>query len=300
MTVPYRIQVAGDLALEDQQHLYSVINSVFAKVDRIFNEWNSDSEISVFNSLPAHQPMRLSPPLHQFLQDVDHYVALTEGRFDPTVGPLVDLWRTSLDQSRIPSAAARESIQEQIGWQQLEIGLETISKKTAQCGLSLSGVAKGHCVDMLVETLKQEGYPNVYVEWGGEIRCNGEHPEGRSWSVFVSKLGDSDPNNALAIVALNNSAIATSGDYLQQWRVLDDTFEPRTYSHIINPATGIPIEVKPGRIASATVMAPTCALADALATAAMLFDSIEEAQQWTQKIQQEVPGTAFWLVVRED
>ena len=156
--------------------------------------------------------------------------------------------------------------------------------------------------DFAVESLNQAGFPDVFVEWGGEIRATGQHPDGRPWNIFISRLGDLDPRHAIAFVSLNNEAIASSGDYLQNWTVRTGGLcsSQNTYCHIMDPWTFQPLKIEKNTIASASVSAPTCAFADGLATAAMLFSSIEEAKAWSEKIREKHPEVAFWFAVREE
>ena len=137
------------------------------------------------------------------------------------------------------------------------------------------------------------------MEWGGEIRTAGTHPEGRPWRVFISRLGNPDPSTAIDTLDLNDMSLATSGDYHQSWKVTDGTGEHR-YTHVIDPRTHQAVEVGPQTIASVSVLAPKCMVADALATAAMLSPTNEEAIQWTRRMQARLQGTAFWLVNHEN
>lgn len=298
MTIPYRIVVGKALTLGEKQKVEKVIAEGFADIDAIYNEWNPDSEVSRLNSLGTGEEVALSQELEELLDETDKVVALTAGRFDPTVAPLVQLWKSALSQGEVPSHHSMAQVAPAVGWSRITYGNGTFSKENALTSLNFGGIAKGYAVDMLVQRLKVAGYPDLYVEWGGEIAVAGQHPEGRPWTVFVSFLGNSDPSQAIARIALNDNAIATSGDYLQQW-VVNDGEGSKTYTHIIDPQKQEPIEVTGKHVASATVVAPTCALADALATAAMLFDTAEEAQEWAIEVQEKVPGTAFWLVTRE-
>ncbi|MBA3815087.1 MAG: FAD:protein FMN transferase, partial [Parachlamydiaceae bacterium] len=160
------------------------------------------------------------------------------------------------------------------------------------------------CVDRLVENLSKKGFTDVYVEWGGEIHCQGQHPEKRPWTVFVSRLGNTDPSQAIAVLAINNSSIATSGDYLQNWTInshvsLLNENNATTFFHIFDPKTLRPLESSLTSIASASVTAPSCAFADGLATTAMMFPTLGEAEVWANTIKEKYPEISFWLVNRQ-
>ena len=130
----------------------------------------------------------------------------------------------------------------------------------------------------------------------------GQHPEGRDWKIFISRLGDPNPENAIAQLSLKDQAIATSGDYLQQWTIAKDPAkkEQITYFHVLDPLTHSLLTSEKGKVTSASVMASTCAFADGLATVAMMFSDGIEAHRWAEQIQQQYPETQFWLITRDE
>lgn len=276
MTIDYQIVIGH---VQDKQEVEKTIQAVFSEVDRIYNRFNPNSELSRLNKGPANTPLPLSKELEAFLFFTDTCVKLTEGRFDPTIEPLIHLKNFDEIEALLPA----------IGWHHIHIENGFFWKDTPRVSLDLSGIAKGYAVDLLIERL---GYPDLLVEWGGELAARGQHPSGRPWRAYITRLQDNDPSHAIAVVELHNQALATSGDYQQSWEQ-----DGKTYSHIINPLTGYPLEITPDSIAACSVLAPTCALADALATSGMLFASREEAKEWALKLND--PEIAFWFVSRE-
>lgn len=274
-----------------------VIDKTFLEIDEVYNKWNPQSEISRINALPAQTPHILSPSLARFLEKTDVLVKLSGGRFDPTVEPLQQLWKDKLMQGKIPSIAEVEGLRPCIGWHTLHLSNGILIKKEGATKLDLGGIAKGYCVDLLIERLHQLGLDHLYVEWGGEIRTLGRHPSGRPWRVFITRLGNPDPAHALATIELVDSALATSGDYFQNWTITTREGAERSYCHVFNPHTLSPLEVKPGSIASASLLAPDCMTADALAKVLMLFDTQAEAMAWFEELQQRYPllALACWI-----
>ncbi|MCB1107484.1 MAG: FAD:protein FMN transferase [Chlamydiia bacterium] len=143
----------------------------------------------------------------------------------------------------------------------------------------LDGMLKGFTIDKLVERLTEKGYIHLYVEWGGDIRVNGSHPSGRKWQLLLDN----------EVIKLEDSALATSGCKEQTWTV-DET----VYTHIINPMTGNMVKVENGMVHQVSVRAPTCALADALATAGMACETFEEASKFAQEMKEEY-DVDFWI-----
>jgi len=293
MTMNYRILIGHPLSLSEQNFVQGAISHVFDDVDAVYNKWNPASELSHLNRLPAEERVRLSPSLEKFFLETQEVVHLTEGKFDPTIETIQQIWRNAFDKNQLPTQDSIAKAHAATGWKLIHFSDHYFWKDSNQTQLDLGGIAKGLAVDLLVEKLKTR-FANVFVEWGGEIRTCGEHPDHRPWKIFVSHFGSHDPAKALATIEMHNEAIATSGDYLQNW-----TIDQVTYSHIIDPKTGKPLIALPSRISSASVRAPTCVLADGLATAAMLFEDLPHAKTWAQELERINPALAFWLVTQD-
>ncbi len=298
MTIDYHISIGDRLSAQKKDQVQKIIHATFQEIDSIYNKWNPSSEISHLNQLSAHTPYSLSPQLYQFLQRLNELVALSEGRFDPTIEPLQQLWKNRLAEGTFPSRQEIEELKPCLGWHTIHFANGTFYKEDGRTQLDLGGVAKGLCVDLLIDRLHQAGLQHLFVEWGGEIRTLGFHPSRRPWQVYISQLDNPDPSQAIAHLELTNRALATSGDYYQYWTVLTATGEEKAYCHIFNPLTLEPLEIKPGSVASASLLALDCVTADALAKVLMLFDTIEEAQAWLKTLQQQHPYLACWIATR--
>ncbi|HHB77310.1 MAG TPA: FAD:protein FMN transferase [Desulfobulbus sp.] len=179
----------------------------------------------------------------------------TEGAFDVTVLPLVKLQQSG----KVPD---RSSIREALaltGFHHLTIGEKKITLARAGMGITLDGIGKGYIVDQGVEALRQNGFGSAYVEAGGDLMVTGNKPGNQPWRIGIRNPRPS--SGELMVLKTSNHAVATSGDYMQAYAA--------DYSrhHIVNPRTGY----SPPELASATITAPTVALADGLATAAMVM-----------------------------
>ncbi|MCH9609477.1 MAG: hypothetical protein S4CHLAM45_09990 [Chlamydiales bacterium] len=271
MDMPLCVQV------EKKGDLDSIINQTFDEVDRIYNNWNPSSEISDINNLKAFELFEVSPQLALFLGKVDQIVHLTEGRFDPTVNALQKLWKKELKRGKIPSDEQIATAQEGLGWSKVHLKGSTLYKENSQTTLDLSGIAKGYAVDLLAERLYDAGFKSVYVNWGGEIRTLGLHPSGREWRIAL--LGTE-------VVKTINQAIATSGSYLQLWKV-----EGKFYTHLIDPFKKEPLYNHP--LSSASVLLEDCMTADAIATTLMLFNSVSEGEEWFKR---HFPHGEAWII----
>lgn len=301
MTMEYRIIIGKTLTNKEKGIVEKVISETFEEANRIYNNWNLDSELSQINRMQSQIQVQLSPLLRDLIGITDEIVKKTRGLYDPTITPALQLWKKAFQTKTSPSKNEIESLKKIIGWHNVHIDDRGFfSKDHDAISLDLGGVAKGYCVDLLIKNLQKVGFEHVYAEWGGEISAVGNHPSGRPWNIYISNLKNSDPSQAIDTISLYNRAVATSGDYLQQWHILDEsTGDNVIYTHIIDPTTLYPIKITETNICSATVMAPTCAIADGLATAAMLFNSMEEITEWIKEIQNESPEIQFWIIQRQ-
>ncbi len=298
MTIDYHITIGDPLTASQTAYVQHVIDSSFQEVNDIYNKWNENSELSGLNKLQAYTKVKLSAQLYRFLSRTQDLVKLSDGRFDPTIEPIQKLWKEKLGLRQVPSLQEIENLRPCIGWNTLHIEEGLFYKEDSRTQLDLGGIAKGYCVDLIVEKLHQTGINNLYVEWGGEIRTLGFHPSNRPWCVYISRLDNSDPAVAIAKVNLINQSLATSGDYFQHFDIIDDKGEKKTYCHVFNPLTLAPLEIKPGSVASASLLAKDCMTADALAKVLMLFDSTEEAQAWIHERQKQIPELSCWIITR--
>lgn len=298
MTINYHISIGDTMSMAKKDEVEEIISATFNEVDAVYNKWNPDSELSRINRHPAHTPFVLSSELSRFLERLDHYVKLSEGRFDPTIEPMQTRWQECLEQGTIPSDEEIHALKPCIGWHTLHFANGTLIKEDSRTQLDLGGAAKGLCVDLLIERLHAAGLEHLYVEWGGEIRTLGKHPSGRSWRVYISRLDNPDPSAAITQLDLNDRALATSGDYFQNWTVKTQEGTVETFSHIFNPLTLRPLQCRPGSVASASLLAKDCVTADALAKVLMLFETADEASKWLAGLQTDDPELACWLVTR--
>ena len=223
-------------------------------LERQLSRHDGGSEIATLNRTGAlTQPsldLRTVLELARFISDK------TKGAFDVTVLPLVKLQQSG----RVPDQEAINEALALTGFQHLSIGAKKITLARAGMGVTLDGIGKGYIVDQGVETLRQSGFGNAYVEAGGDLMVTGRKPGDKPWRIGIKNPRPS-ASGQLVVLKTSNHAVATSGDYMQAY---DADYSRH---HIVNPKTGY----SPPELASATITAPTVALADALATAAMVM-----------------------------
>ncbi len=234
------------------------IGQVLDRVIAQMSTWEPGSVLSRFNSAPKGTWHDLPDDLFTVMAYALDMADDSDGAFDPTVGPLVNLWGFGPDGKRdAPPAADRiaETLA-RCGWRRL--ALDRAGRRALQPGglhVDLSGIAKGHAVDLLARQMQGAGIGSYLAEIGGELHGHGVKPDGSPWwTALETPAGIASET----IVALHGLSAATSGDY----RKFFMKGEAR-YSHTIDPRTGRPVT---GNVTSITVLHPDCMHADALAT----------------------------------
>lgn len=255
MGTHYNVKVIGDVA----EGLGERIQAELDAVDRAMTTYDPDSELNRLNATPVGESMPLSPPLAEVLDQAWSVYRLTDGAFDPTVGPLVDLWGFGPEYQgdRVPSEDEIGRLLGRVGYGRLRLSTKGATRN-ADIRLDLSAIAKGYGVDRVAQLLDSEDVGNYLVEVGGEMRLSGVNAEGGPWRVAI-ETPDPLGRSVHRVMSVTNAAVATSGNYRNFFEI-----NGRRYSHTLDPRTGYPVD---HQLASVTVVDDNAARADALATA---------------------------------
>lgn len=226
--------------------------------------WQDDSDLSVFNRADANTWHTLPAAFFTVLQCALKIALETNGAFDPTIGPLVNLWGFGPEGQRNspPNIDAVKTLHANCGWQKLQ--LDSHGSRALQPGnvyVDFSGIAKGYSVDRVAHALEDTGIENYLIEVGGELYGAGIKPDGQPWWIALETPPKAE-TVAESVVALHGLAVATSGDYRRYFE-----HEGQHYAHTIDPRLGFPIDRASNALVSVTVLHAECMLADALATA---------------------------------
>ena len=259
MGTTYHVTVVADQPAPDD--LAKRIDAVLDIVDHSMSTYKAASELSQFNDLAVGSSQQISADFARVLAVSKTVWERSGGAFDPTVGPLVDLWGFGpIATDVVPEQEQIDEAKAELGFQYLIFNNSELAQ-SKQVRLDLSAVAKGYAVDLVADLLEMLALPDYLVEVGGEMRLSGSNPEGMPWRVAI-ELPSLMPQ-VERIIGVQDMAVATSGDYRNY-------FEQQgvRYSHTIDPRTGRPITHS---LASVTVLAEQCADADAWATAFMVL-----------------------------
>jgi FAD:protein FMN transferase len=248
----------------------AALQAAVDEVDAQMSTWKPDSDLMRLNAAPVGDwvaaPARLTEVLRLGLEigrasggafDIGMGDAVTAWGFGPTAAT-PDRIRTAMRTDRVPAHDALE----------IDAG-NGLVRKTSPLALDLNGIAKGYGVDRLAETVRDQGIIDALVGIDGEMRALGLRPDGQAWTIAV-EAPDAGRRAPHSMLALQDAAVATSGDY-RHWVEVRGC----RLSHTMDPRRGAPVLAAP---ASVTVVAKTCAEADAWATALMARGSLECAK----------------------
>ena len=261
MGTTYRVLVRSESAGFDAAKLHKMIDQELIYINKLMSTYDVNSEISRFNRSAQITPFKLSSETTEVLAFSLQLARQTQGAFDPTVSPLVNLWGFGPVRSdaKIPPADAISRVRAEIGFDALALdATDNTLRSQLPRQLDLSAVAKGYAVDRLAAILIEAGLSHFLVEVGGELVARGTKFEDVPWRVAIESP---DPVNRgiFKALSLRDKAVATSGDYR-------NFFESngQRYSHTLDPRTGSPVD---HTTVSVTVLADTAMVADGWATA---------------------------------
>jgi thiamine biosynthesis lipoprotein len=283
----YTLKLAGrpDAGLAERAH--GAVREALASVEAGMSAYLADSELSRFNRHASPAPFGLSADMFAVLALAQQVARESAGAFDATVAPAVDAWGFGPGRAhRVVDGAERQRLSQRIGHERLALDPATRSAAKAHPGLAvdLSGIAKGYGVDRAAAALDALGIARYMVEAGGEVRTRGTNAQGEAWRIGIERP-DAVPPRPHFVVPLEGRALATSGDY----RIYFER-DGRRFCHEIDPASGAPVD---HALASASVVAPTCAYADAMATALMVMGPVRGPAFAAER------GLAAYFIVRE-
>lgn len=268
-SVIYEATNNEDVQIELEKHLKNTIGNSLST-------YNPNSVISRINS--NDKSVVTDNDFETVFRCAQEVSQITNGAFDMTVAPLVNLWGFGFTNKDSISPEKIDSILAITGYHTVELKTHRLLKQFPQTMLDASAIAKGYAVDKASSFLESKGIVNYMVEIGGEIYCKGVNSSGKKWHLAIEKPIDdvyAQERAVRTVLAISNKAVATSGNYRQFYEK-----DGKKYSHTINPKTGYPVD---HNLLSATIIADNCMKADAYATACMVL-GVEKSKELSRKI----------------
>jgi thiamine biosynthesis lipoprotein len=251
-------------ASEDMQ---SELEAEMEQFNTSLSTYSNSSTISRFNQ-SGTEPFDLGndPWMEKMVEESLRFSKLSDGAFDITVAPLVDLWGFGPKAKTEPTQAKVDSIKQFVGYTRIQLKNKQLRKTDPRIQLDCGAIAGGYASDIIAGYLAKKGVRNYMVEIGGEVVLAGQNPKGSKWRIGINKPVDdstSSNNEIERLLLLTDKALSTSGNY-RSFYVKDG----KKYAHTIDPKTGYPVQHS---LLSATILANNCFTADALATACMVM-----------------------------
>jgi thiamine biosynthesis lipoprotein len=229
-------------------------------VDRTMTRFSDASDVGRLNLGGARGPVAVSPETAAVLEEALRWAGTTGGSFDPCLGLAIGLWDVNRRHEPPPAAAVRRLAGRRL-YRALDVDIWRGSRvarfSDGDVAVDLGGIAKGYAVDRAVAALRGRGIDRAFVNAGGDLYAMGASEDGDPWQVGIQLA--SDPSRIGRVIAVEDAAVATSGDYFQGFR-----HGGRRYHHILDPDSGEPRATDGEGL---TIMAPRCLDADAAATA---------------------------------
>jgi thiamine biosynthesis lipoprotein len=236
-----------------------------ARIDSLMSTYRPDSEISRFNQRAETSPFTVSPEMIEVFDAARSVSETSGGAFDVTVAPLVRAWGFGPDGAPQPPPTDEiERLRQRVGYRAIEIdpAANTLRKTRPDVTADLNGIAQGYTVDKIAADFDSLGEENYMIEIGGEVNARGHNARGIPWQIGIERPVVNVREIGL-VLPISNTAVSTSGDY-RKYREIGGV----RISHTIDPRSGKPIQHK---LASVTIVHPSCALADAYCTAIMVL-----------------------------
>lgn len=268
----YAITYLSDRELDFQKE----IDSVFEAVNKSMSTYRPDSDISRINN--GDSTVRIDQMFRDVFELSKEINKITNGYFDPTVGGLVNAWGFGPGEEIRMDSLKVDSLLKLVGFDKVSVTENNrIKKRYPNIYFDFNAIAKGYAIDRLALFLDQKGIQDYLVEVGGEVVAKGENRiKEKEWAVGIEDPQVLDSRKLKKIISLKDRALASSGNY-RKYRI--DPKTGKKYVHTINPKTGY---TKNSNVLGASVVASTCATADAYATAFMAMDLDESIKLLVQ------------------
>ena len=287
MGVPFRIVLYATNASAANKAAEAAVGRI-ARLNDILSDYDTDSELSRLSRTAGQgHAVPVSDDLWFVLKGAQELSARSDGAFDVTVGPVVNLWRKARREKKLPRPDLLVEARAAVGWRKLELDPRhhTANLLAPNMKLDLGGIAKGYALDEALKVLRAQGVTHALITGGGDMVAGEAPPDQKGWRIELAPL---DVTNAppADFVWLRHAALATSGDVFQHIEI-----DGKRYSHIVDPRTGVGLTDH----SLVSVIARDGTMADSLATAVSVL-----GPQQGLKLIESTPGAAARIVRQPD
>lgn len=269
------------------QYTESLEEEIDAQLDYFYHLFNAFDSTSVISRVNRGEPVEVDTLFQKVFNRAQEVAALTDGAYDITCAPLINLWGFGFKDGDTVTAAAIDSVRAFIGYEKVHLEGNRVVKADPRVILNMSSIADGTVCDMIAAMFESKGIRNYMVEFGGEMRVKGLNPSGEAWRLGITKPTDDSTGLNQELQQIIRfpmpRGMATSGNY-RNFYVKDG----KKYAHTIDPIEGCPVQRD---ILSATIVAADGMTADACATAFMVLGS-ERAKRFYERMK----GIDYYII----
>jgi thiamine biosynthesis lipoprotein len=259
----YSVKYVATDGAADKAQLQRDTESILAEIDKQLSTYRADSDIEIFNALPANKCMAVPDGVRELVLAGRRLSDESNGALDLTIEPLLNLWGFGPQGrgERVPSAEEIAEVRQDVGQHHLRVDGEQLCKDRA-VQVDFNSIAAGYAVDQVAATLEASGVHSYLIEITGELKARGRKPDGSPWRIAIEAPRDNE-RVAQRIIELDGFAVSTSGDYRNYFER-----DGKRYSHTLDPQSGAPID---HHLAAVTVVDPSTLRADGLSTVLMVL-----------------------------
>ncbi|KJH80864.1 FAD:protein FMN transferase [Stutzerimonas stutzeri] len=281
----YTVKYVAGREAADKGQLQRETESILAEIDRQLSTYRADSDIEMFNALPAGECTNMPDGVRELILAGQQLSDESDGALDLTIEPLLNLWGFGPQGrgERVPSAEEIATARQNVGQHYVRVEGEQLCKDRA-VQVDFNSIAAGYAVDQVAAALEASGVNSYLVEITGELKARGRKPDGSPWRVAIEAPRDNE-RVAQRIIELDGFAVSTSGDYRNYFER-----DGKRYSHTLDPQTGAPIV---HHLAAVTVVDPSTLRADGLSTVLMVMGPERGMAYATER------NIAAFFVIRE-
>ncbi|MCL9802603.1 FAD:protein FMN transferase [Pseudomonas sp. AKS31] len=270
----YSIKYVRHAGLADSMQVRREVEDILGELDRQLSTYRQDSDIERFNALPANSCQTMPAPVLELVRTGEQLSVQSEGSYDLTVEPLMNLWGFGPQgrEEKVPDAMALADVMQRVGHQHLHINGDQLCKDAA-VEVDFNSIAAGYAVDTIAARLDAMGIHDYLAEATGELKAKGKKLDGSPWRIALEEPRD-DQQVAERIINVDGYGVSTSGDYRNYFLQ-----NGRRYSHTFDARTGAPVLHD---LASVTVIHPSALMADGLSTLLLILGA-ERAWDYAEK-----------------
>jgi FAD:protein FMN transferase len=254
---------------------FAEIEELLHTIDKQMNRQLEGSELDLVNRQAGKQAVQVSEQTYYVVDTALRYAEASGGKFEPTVGPLVDLWGIGQEGASVPAVGEIDEALSFVDYRQVELdpAARTIKLQSPGMSLDLGAIAKGYAADVIAEYLRSQGFESAIIDLGGNILAMGSKPDGSPWTVGIQDPSENRGEH-IGLIRVTDKTIVTSGVY-ERYFVEDGA----AYHHIFDLDTGYPVN---NGLLSVTIVTDRSIDADAMSTTIFSL-GLEEGLAFVEK-----------------